>query len=52
MTALGFQPADGGLIEHLPDRHRPAHLDDVEESLAPGLDLGFGRAGPSYGTIA
>jgi hypothetical protein len=20
-------------------------LDDVEESLAPGLDLGFGRAG-------
>jgi len=34
----------------LPDRHRPARLDDVEESLAPGLDLGFGRAGPSYGT--
>jgi hypothetical protein len=23
------QPADGGLIEHLAHRHRPARLDDV-----------------------
>jgi hypothetical protein len=35
------------LVEHLLDRHRPARLDEVEQSRAPGLDLGLGRAGPS-----
>ena len=30
MTALGLQPANRRLIEHLAHRHRPARLDDVE----------------------
>jgi hypothetical protein len=35
-------PPHRGLIEYLPDRHRPARRDDVEQSL----DLGLGGAGP------
>jgi hypothetical protein len=51
VTAFGFldEPADRCLVEHLPDRHRPARLDDLEQCLTPGLDFGFGRADPFYG---
>ena len=29
--------ADGGLVEHLPDRHRLHRLDDLERALAPAV---------------
>src|SRR5207302_4950572 len=40
--------ADAGLIEDLPDAHRPHLVHDPEEVHAALLDLGFGRAKPFY----
>jgi len=50
IASLGLldETPDRRLVGHLPDRHRPAHLDDVEQGLTAGLDLGLGRAGPSF----
>ena len=41
--------ADGGLIEHLPHRHRLAGFDDGEQCLAARFDFGLSRADALYG---
>ena len=50
VTALGLldEAAHGGLVEHLPDGHRPAVVDDGEQRLAAFLDLGLGGADALY----
>src|SRR5262249_41952928 len=49
VAALGLldQAVDGGLVEDLPHRHRPAGGDDLQHRLAALLDLRLGRALPA-----
>jgi hypothetical protein len=39
-----FSTRHGPVVERVPDRHRFPRLDDVEQDLAPRLDLGLGVA--------